>query len=468
MLDIQDNKAHRTHWHPDIREMIGRAAVLYMLATEALEDSDAGTFAGAFTEIRRIQDRVREVDRRHPDHTQDTCKGLRVMVETIRNRGVEGIPGVTWHGMDLRFPRLIASEARTPDTSGIDSDLLRLLGDYLHWHSWCFIDHMLLPIELERFRERSGDTPEYKQACLEMAAERAGDFIWCRDELATPTATLLEHTLDAGLTPEAHPAMRTFRLLRSEISGMEADIRRLCAEHGIRPVYRLVEDPPFKVGPSTECGTKEMGRLFIAYSDGLSAIQGRRRRMAPYMAGLRETTGYAMEIDPAGSNYHRYETLQANGKADHGEAPLNASSVAHALRVEMCERGYSKFKNCPEGLESPGIGMLMGDDIADSSRMETLGMLAAEYAGIVYAAKDAPYSIWRDRMLIRVNARRARANTLIHSLTTELDEAHVPDTDPVICAVDFVGRDIPLVIAEMNKELEKADRIAKRLRRRAA
>lgn len=309
MLEIQDIKAHRTHWHPNIREMIGRAAVLYMLATEALEDSDAGTFAGAFTEIRRIQDRVWEMDKRHPDRSSDTCKGLRVMVETIRNRGIEGVPGVTWHGMDLRFPRRITSIVRMPDTSGIDSDILRLLGDYLHWHSWCFIDHMLLPIELQRFGEENDDTPEYKQTQLEMAAERAGQFIWCRDELAVPTATLLEHTLDAGHTPESHPAMRTFRRLRSEIADIDADVRQMCTEHGIRPVHRLVENPPFKVGPSTECGTVEMGRLLIAYSEGLSAIEGRRRRRSPYMAGLRETTGYAMEIDPAGSNYHRYETL---------------------------------------------------------------------------------------------------------------------------------------------------------------
>lgn len=157
-----------------------------------------------------------------------------------------------------------------------------------------------------------------------------------------------------------------------------------------------------------------------------------------------------------------------DGKADHGEAPLNAPSVAHALRMEMRERGYAKFTNCPEELESPGIGVLLEDDTVPSLRLEALGILAAEYAGIVYAAKDVPYAIWRDRKLIRVNARRVRANALIHSLTTELDEAHVPDGDPVVCTVDFIGRDIRRVIAAMDKELEKVDRIARRRRRRAA
>ena len=238
-MDI-DIKARRTHWHPDIRETIGRAAVLYALATKALEVSDVGTFAGTFTEIRRIQDKVGRMVRERRDSTSDTYKGVQVMVETIRKRGVEQIPGVLAHGMpsphDLWFPLWVASLARTPDTSGIDPDLLRLLGDYLHWHSWCSIDRDLMPVELRSFRENGEDTPEYARTRLDMAARRAGQFIRCRDELAAPTAVLLEYTLDAGQTPDSHLARRTFKMLREEIAGMDADVRGLCTDNGITPV----------------------------------------------------------------------------------------------------------------------------------------------------------------------------------------------------------------------------------------
>ena len=305
---------------------------------------------------------------------------------------------------------------------------------------------------------------------MAMAADRAALFIDSRDVLAAPTAVLLEHALDAGHTPEDDLGRKTYRQLSSEIAQMDADMKRICAEHGIKPHPLKQWEGAVQVGPSTDCATERMGRLLIAYADGMAAIEGRRRRTALFLAEFQEVVARASEIEPNGSAYQRYTMLAENKHADAGAAPLSASRVAHALLVEMRERGVAKFKKSPEELGGQFAGLSTVDVtlLEVPGSLKTLGLLAAEYVGLVYAAKDAPYHISRDLALDRVKTRLARTRDVAYGLVSELDMVHAPDDDPVSRTVNYVLRDASSVLTVMDKEIKKADRLAKRYRRRIA
>ena len=206
-------------------------------------------------------------------------------------------------------------------------------------------------------------------------------------------------------------------------------------------------------GDSVECATESMGRLMVAYSDGLSAIEGRRRGLARYLKGLSEVSLIAESIAPGNPRIEMYYTLlEGRTDTDDGRSPLAAGRAGHALRGEMRLRGLRKFRSHPKRVEVLPPARVRGERVVSTGSLETLGMLAAEYIGLVYVSEDAAFSIYRDAAEYRVSQRRARVEGLMYRLTRELDDAHAPVDDPVNRALEFTARDIRRVEASMRGE----------------
>ena len=452
MAEITEQSAARSR-------MFGLTAINYHRARVALDNRDIPGFGAAFSEVRRIQEEMSAESME--DWSPEDRKSVRVMAETLQicaNRG--SIPFVYSELSDQARPLCIGAGQPVE----VAPDVLAALGRYAYCVPFCMIQSSLLGFDIERGQG--------------FGADRAYGFYWELSEARDAEAPLIA-ILDGAQVPDSDPAFAAYEFLREQVKLMERDVAAKCAAAAITPQRMdLSGDEPATERPrglSVDCGTREMGELMVAYGSGLSYIEGRRRRIAPYMEGASAVIDLAYEVGPLGSYIGGYKDILPCGRRDvnidDGDLRLAPSRVAHALRLEILRRGEKKFKQDARDLiMSPRKRRDMGDRGAGyRERIARFGLLAAEYAGFLLSANDLQWSIWPERVRTQMRGRRHSAEKLLHAIMASLDADQTPDADPMVVATDYIMRDIRRVEKAALAERDKLTRrVRRRSRRRAA
>ena len=433
--------------------VFGMAAINYHRAHVALNNGDIPGFGAAFSEVRRIQEGMQSTENME-EWSPEERKSLRVMVETLQTIGSRG---------NVPF---IQSGLATPLWAGkvepieVAPDILAALGRYAYCVPFCTIQSSLLSFDIERGPG--------------LGADRAYGFYWELRDTRDAEAELIA-LLDGAQVPNSNPALMAYEFLRDQVTLMKREVEGKCVAAGITPQRmdlsgdKLVSDRPR--GISVDCGTQRMGEIMVAYASGLSYIEGRRRRIDPYMEEASAVVDLAYEIGPHDRYIGGYRDIlpgRDDINIDDGDVQLAPNMVAHTLRLEILRRGEKKFRRQIGELVLSGRNRRgLEDRDTDPGYREQIvrfGLLAAEYAGFLLAAGDLQWSIWPERVERQIQGRRIAAENLLRTIMFAADAAQTPDSDPMVVAADYIRRDMRRV---ENAAREERDKLTRRIRRRS-
>ena len=451
---IEFNEPHvKIHENDQYREMAGRAAVLYVRGVEDLFDNRPDLFAAAFKEVHRLHEEMSRMMIDNRDSCPDAGKMFRVMVEDMRNYGVSHILGARVaerDPYDIDFPQAILDQVRPLPAKRLDTDALRLLGDYRGWVSYCRIDHLIMEIDVEGVEEG--------RVTVARASDRAWQFYYCRRVLA-PIGVKLQMVLDAGHADASDPIAHAYDYLNRFVERMQRDVEAGCRSLGIIDPERARNTDCPEGGPSIECAEGWMGEILIGYVDGLRGLKNRRSRVSNFVNRYEEVTSRVQEH---GGGLGYGISLAEDEKRDRGLSPLIPGKVAHALVNEMHGRAVARMKVPFEDIvrkaaNEPLVKERISKEPApylEPAHLEALGMLSAEYAAIQIESGLVSMRFFLDRNLTALSRRVRNAGGLIYALTADTDASQLVDSHPVVVTVDYVAQDMARILREVDREVE--------------
>ena len=440
----------KTHESDAVRELMGRAAVRY---AQLIKSPDQAEIAGIYKELQATYEfALPAALRRSPPRADNGArKGMRVMVERAQNHAINSAGATYRRGGASRLHFSEEPEPAQPIRTA--PDVLRALGDLAHWTSYCVIDHLLLITHVaETSKQASAEERASRRTRIN---ERMRTLYETAAGLAAPSELLTRHLLDAGELPDDAPARGALETLSAHVRDAVRYADNVGESADIKPDEPRLSEHLTMSGPSDGCATAQMGRLAIAYADGMNAIAGRKRDRDAFNASLGHAADLARSLGAGPTGLHDSQPRMPMKTCNGADTPVAPDLAARALMTELKRRGTIRLGHVGD---QSAQGLLIQTAAPRADDLGDLGELAAEYIAFICAARGNGVRALIDPE--RAVVRRERAYAALQRLTRRADETHTPESDPACRAANLIAAEIKLEWRAMTKKISARDRRA--------